>query len=131
MGYQQRYEAFLKEQNFPYQVVDQNLLFVGFQGENLEKIRILIDLPEQGNHLRLICPGILPFMKDVQGMVACNTLNQQYRFIKFFINSDHLVEAWMDLHFTPETFEQDCTNFIEQFAKLLDECYVSLEELAY
>ena len=103
-----------------------------FIGENMEKIQVLIAFSAQGeSDVQLCCPFVIPFHRKAEGVWACNQLNKEYRWIKFIINEESVVEAYMDVICHPETFETDCMGYVEQFIALLDQCYTTLEDIDY
>ena len=125
-NYKNLFMRFMDCNNIKYTDVKENVVRVVYTGDNLKTIPIYVFFDADGEGLvTLRCWEIANFKDRNKGhaLIACNTLNKQYRWVKFYLDDDGDIVAQIDAYIDEETCGSECTNLVKRMVNIIDEGY--------
>ena len=102
---------------------------VSYAGDNLKSIPVNVFFNEDGDGIvQLCCYEIAGFKGDkiANGLIACNALNQKYRWAKFYLDSDNDVRAELDACISRGTTGEECANLVRRVVSIVDKSYPTI-----
>ncbi|MBR0226296.1 MAG: YbjN domain-containing protein [Thermoguttaceae bacterium] len=120
-------KSYLLDKGVNFRDVDERRLRVGFRGENLKLIEIFIRFPEEEGHDFIItsfsigCSFTGELYND--GLELCNELNNEYRWVKFYLNDEHDVVAEFDAYIDENSCGPVVANAIRRMVSAMDKVY--------
>ena len=111
-----------------YNVLKEDVLEIVFTGSNMPRIRMVLSFDEDGKTLSIHSYSIAkPKDNDVlskaKSYAVCNTLNQKWRWFKFYLDSDDEFTASIDAIVDLYTAGEECHELILRMADILDKSY--------
>ncbi|MCD8117781.1 MAG: YbjN domain-containing protein [Oscillospiraceae bacterium] len=91
---------------FPYKQRRTSIIFSGEDGIQSQFQTVIESVPEE---------------KVMDVIVVCNSLNTQYRFVKFVVDSDNDLMNYSDAILTPETAGEECFEVLLRTLQIIDE----------
>ncbi len=125
-NYKNLFLRFMDREEVRYTEMDDHVVKVVYTGENLKTIPIFVFFDENGEPLISVkCWEITNFKDDKMagGMIACNMLNKQYRWVKFFLDDDSDVVAQIDAYVDEPTCGSECLSLVRRMVNIIDEAY--------
>lgn len=120
-------ENYLQDEGVKFQDVDKRRLRVGFRGENLKLIEIYIRFPEgDGRDVIITSYSVgCGFSGDLynDGLELCNELNNEFRWIKFYLDDEHDVVAEYDAYIDENSCGPTVANAIRRMVGIMDRVY--------
>ena len=124
-SYKNVFISYLEDEGIKY--VDQNEYFVRvpYSGENLKSIPMLVRFDKDNEpRARIICAEIANFKgKEDIGMKLCNELNNEYRWLKFYLDKDAELIAALDTYMDEYTCGFFCLDLVKRSVTIIDEVY--------
>ena len=114
------------QKGLKYRDSDRGFLTVGFSGKNTNEISIIIDFDDDGDgKAAFICFSIGKFEQEqyAKGLVACNTCNSQYRWVKFCIDDDNRIVVRSDAILDENNCGEECLEIVMRMVGIIDESY--------
>lgn len=124
-SYKRIFMSYMDQENIKY--IDQNEYFVRvpYSGENLKSIPMLVRF-DKGNEplVRILCAEIANFKsKEEIGVSLCNELNNEYRWLKFYLDKDAELIAALDTYIDENTCGFFCLDLVKRSVTIIDEVY--------
>jgi hypothetical protein len=129
--YKNLFTRFLDRNDIKYSEPKDNVVKVVYTGDNLKTIPIFVFFDADGDPLvSLKCWEIANFRdeKYASGIIACNDLNKEYRWVCFYIDDDHDVVAQIDAYVDEETCGNICTSLVKRMVNIIDDGYPKIME---
>ncbi|MBR5095030.1 MAG: YbjN domain-containing protein [Oscillospiraceae bacterium] len=124
--YKQLYLAYMDQKGIRYTDRDDRTVRVVYTGDNLKSIPVYVFFDKDGEGLvTLRCWDIakIPESKKTAAILACNELNNKYRWVKFYVDSDNDVCAQIDAYIDEETCGYECASLVNRVVNIVDEGY--------
>lgn len=128
-NYKSLFTRFLDRNEIKYTEVKENVVKVVYTGDNLKTIPIFVFFDADGDPLvSLKCWEIANFKDEklASGIIACNDLNKQYRWVCFYVDDDSDVIAQIDSYVDEETCGSVVTSLVKRMVNIIDEGYPTI-----
>ena len=91
-------KRYFDQRGLKYRESEKGFLSVTFNADNINEVTVLLDIDDENGKAELLCFSIGQFQQDkfAQGLIACNTCNAKYRWVKFYMDDDNDVCARSD-----------------------------------
>ena len=125
-NYKQLFMNYMDRKGIKYSDVKDYVVRVTYTGDNLKSIPVYVFFDSDGDPLVCLkCWDIVNFKdeKMASGIIACNELNKQYRWVKFYLDKDNDVVAQIDAYIDAETCGEECLNLVKRVVNITDEAY--------
>ena len=124
-SYKQIFMNYLDREGVRYEDRDEFVVKVTYGGKNLSSIPIYVFFDEDGDPIaELKCWDIANFKdKEAKGIIACNEVNAQYRWIRFYLDKDSDIVSDVDTYFDADTCGQVCFNLLQRITNITDKAY--------
>ena len=118
----------MDEDEIKYTEVNDTTVKVSFSGDNLKTITVYAFFEEDGTpYVQFRCWEIESFKNNEEaGLAACNALNLQFRWAKFFLDKDKDVAATLDAVLDENTVGEDCCSLMMRLVSIVDDAYPQL-----
>ena len=124
--YASEFSSYLDEQGIKYTETDQDNVFkVVYGGDNLDTIPVYVFFDEDGDpYVQFKCWNIANFNGKQEAAIAvCNSLNAEYRWVKFYIDSDNDVVASIDAMISVDSCGEECLSLVRRVVHIVDDAY--------
>ncbi len=123
--YKQIFMQQLNERRIAFSDFNDTTVRIVYTGNNLKSIPIFIAFDEDDDPIsELFCFEIANFKdKEGEGLVACNDLNQEYRWVRFYLDDDCDLAVASDGDFSPNAVCDDCLINIQRLVNAIDQAY--------
>ena len=131
--YSSEFASHLDKMGVKYTCHDNGKLFeINVRGDNLKNISVLVFfIDDDYPYVHIRCYSIANFNgKKRAGIEVCNRLNEQYRWVKFYIAeefNDDLM-ATIDAEINVDTCGAECFNMVLRIVQVVDEVYPQIEK---
>lgn len=121
---------YLTRKDIVYSVPDENRVSVSFKGDNYPIIRSVFIFGDDGRDvaIRVFTIAKVPKDKALQVLAVCSVLNAEYRWVKFYLDTDWEVTAAMDAVIDPYTTGEECYELLMQMTQIVDKSYPEIME---
>ena len=121
-------EAFTKymdKEGVKYIKQNDHVVTVVYSGNNMESIPIFVFFDEDNEPLVTFkCWSIMNFKRnEAAALVVCNTLNSEYRWVKFYLDTDKDIVASLDAMVSIQTCGEECLFLARRMVNILDNAY--------
>ena len=119
----------LSAEGIDYDDLDETTLRICCSGENAASIRILVTFGEDGRGkvaFRCLSLSRVLEAKFPSALVACNVLNEKFRWVKFYVDSDKDIVCAHDAIVNYETVGDVCMEVLQLMVSIIDEAYPHL-----
>ncbi len=126
MNYKGAFMAEMDRKGIKYTDVDENRVSVSYSGDNTNGIKVNVIFDKDGDNLvalRCWSFGKVPANKRTVVMEACNSLNNQYRWVKFYIDEDGDVCTALDAVVDISTVGAECIQLVSRMVDIYDNGY--------
>lgn len=133
-NYKQSTMAYFDQKGIKYQDVREDVLRVGYIGENIKQIEVFIIFDSEGGNDVELRTSVLASFKDdklQQGLVLCNQLNDQYRWIKFVIDDEGDLVVKMDALVDIETVGDEVWELVGRTISIVDRGYPTIMKVLW
>ena len=127
--YKGLFTRFLDRNDIKYTEMNDNVVKVVYSGDNLKTIPIFVFFDEDGDPIvSLKCWEIANFKDEklASGILACNELNKQFRWVCFYIDKDNDVLAQIVAYIDEETCGSVVTSLVRRMVYIIDEGYPTI-----
>ncbi len=103
---------------------------LGMKNTNLD---ILAVFTEDNKYAWIRCFSFAKCSKDHlgQAMIVCNALNQQFKWVKFYVDEDGEFQAEDDAIIDDETAGEEVLELVFRMAKIVDDAYPNVMKAIY
>lgn len=125
-NYKAEYLSYMDDKGIKYKEMDERRVRVSYSGDNLTTIPIHVIFDKDGDNLVAFdCWEIAKFKEDklAAGMVLCNSLNEKFRWVKFYIDSDRDLRCQADAIVDHETVGSECSELVRRMVGIIDQAY--------
>ena len=124
-SYKSMFLKYMDSVDIKYTELDEFGVGIVVAGENIDAIRVLVIFEEDGSPaLQLRSSNYVGFSgKEIRGIIACNKINNDLRWVKFCLNSDGDIVATMDTYFDGASCGEECIKLIKRFVRIIDATY--------
>lgn len=124
-NYKQLFMSHMDRVGVKYSDIDERVVRVTYTGDNLKSIPINVFFDKDGEGIvQLACWNIANFKdKFAAGVLACNNLNSEYRWVKYYLDSDTDVRCCLDAYIDEETCGEECLNLVRRMVNIIDDSY--------
>ena len=128
-NYKNLFMRHMDRNNIKYTDVRENVVRVVYTGDNLRTIPVFVFFDAEGDPLvSFKCWEIANFKNEkmAAGIIACNELNNKYRWVKFYLDDDSDVVAQIDAYVDDETCGGECLSLVRRMVHIVDGGYPTL-----
>ena len=129
MNYKGAFMSELERRGIKYTDVNENRVSISYSGDNTNEIKINVIFDKDGDNLvalRCWSFGKVPANKRSAVIEACNSLNAQYRWVKFYIDDDGDVCTSLDAVVDISTVGAECKQLVSRMVDIYDKAYPTL-----
>ena len=115
----------MDDSDIKYTDLDEFVVRVDISGENISHIPVFVFFNQDGNPIvQLKCFNILNFKgKEIKGIIACNKMNNELCWVKFYLDSDGDIIASVDAYIDDDSCGKMCINLIKRLVQITDAAY--------
>lgn len=127
--YKAAFMRYLDEKGIKYTDVDENRVRVGYNGDNIPSVQVSVIFDKDGDGLVAFRSWNLGKVKDEKFaniLLACNQLNDQFRWVKFYIDSDQDITAALDAVVDEQTVGEECFQLVIRMVSICDDAYPTI-----
>ncbi len=127
--YKQEYLRYMDANGIKYTDRDEHTVRVVYNGDNLNSIPVIVIFDEDGeNIVQFVCFEVANYEQDklANGLITCNALNQKYRWVKFYLDSDNDIRVEMDAYVSTGTVGEECANLVRRTVSIIDKAYPTI-----
>ena len=123
--YMQDFVNYMENNNIKYTEQKENVLKVVYSGDNLDTISIFVIFDDDGDPVvQYKCWDIANFKNKIEeAMTVCNELNNEYRWIKFYVDDDGDIIAAMDAFIDVDDCGEMCMYYFRRMLGIVDDAY--------
>ena len=124
-NYKQLFMNYMDREGIKYVDRDDFVVKITYSGDNLKTIPIYVFFDEDGDPLvQFKCWDIAEFKgKEAKGIITCNSVNKQYRWVKFYLDDDADVVASIDAYIDADTCGSECLSLVRRIVNITDDVY--------
>ena len=129
MNYKEAYLQAMDNEGIMYTDIDEFHVSVSYSGDNVSNIEVHLFFDQDGDGLvalRCWSFGRVPDDKRAAVLEVCNSLNFEYRWVKFYIENDGEVACAIDGVIDIDTVGQECIQLVSRMVGVFDEVYPRL-----
>ena len=115
--------AALKKEGIKYSVSDEKpSVFIKYSGDNFDSLTFSFFFDEDGESVSLKVFSIAQFTKDQlpDAYEFCNEMNNEWRWFRFYVDSDDEFTADMDAVISPSTVGAECVEILQRAVRIVD-----------
>ena len=108
---------------------DGRSITVPFTGENLKTIPINLLFDPDGEHIVLedCCDVVKVSENKVEKAYAlCNELNEKFRWVKFYVDSDRDIRVQLDAIMSEDNAGEVCREIVYRMVNIIDGAYIEI-----
>ena len=123
--YAQEFCKYMDANDIKYVEKKDHVIKVTYTGDNLDSIPVFVIFDEDNDPLvQFKCWDIANFKNNVgKAIEICNSLNAEYRWVKFYVDSDNDIIASIDAVLDINTCGSHCMTLVRRVVNIVDEAY--------
>lgn len=131
--YKKLFMQYMDENGIRYTELDEFLVKVAYNGDNLNTITVKVSFDHDGDNLAsFYCFEIINMKgKESEGYTVCNKLNNQYRWVKFYMDDDEDIICQTDAYLDTESCGEECMYFVRQMVSITDKAFVEFAKAKF
>ena len=124
-NYARYFTNYLDEQGVKYQIKSDRQILITYRGDNLDTIPINVFFEADGDPIvQMVCWEILTFKtREEQAILLANSLNSEYRWVKFYLDDDKDLVASLDTMVDENTCGRICLSLVRRMVNIIDEVF--------
>lgn len=133
-----RVKAHLEEKDVRYDYFEgtenrSEAIKIAYRGDNAESVSVIIFFDEDGGSVNVKSFSIakVPSAKMMDMYVLLNEINNEYRWVKFYIDSDDEVTVSGDAIINAETAGEECLEIAHRYIGIIDDVYPRLMKVIW
>lgn len=123
----QAFANYLNKKDIKYTTYGSNneIISIQYSGTNMSNITVLyfFSTSTRDVAIRILDIARIPEEKMELAYFSCCKLNEKYRWVKFYINSDNEMMAESDAIITPSSVGEVCYDLLQHMKSIVDESY--------
>ncbi len=124
--YKNLYMQYMDIEGIKYTNQDGERVRVSYSGDNKDSIPVYVIFDKDGEGLvTMYCWSIAKFPEEKKPLAykICNDLNDQYRWVKFYLDKDSEIAAQLDAYIYPDSCGEECANLVRRIVNIVDDTY--------
>ncbi len=118
----------LDAKNLKYDVEEgdgHTLVSISTGAENMTSIRVNLFIDDDNSHVSLCVIGFIRVKPEnfANALIACNSCNQKYRWVKFVIDDDMDINAMDDAVTNPDSAGEELFELMVRMMQVVDDSY--------
>ena len=124
-NYKQAFMDYMDANGIKYTDLREHLIKVVYNGDNLRSIPVYVVFDDDGdNFVQFRCWEVAHFKnKEAKALVACNELNNTYRWVKFYLDKDADIVVECDARVDMATCGEECLFMVRRVVNITDDAY--------
>ncbi|WP_300135196.1 YbjN domain-containing protein [uncultured Oscillibacter sp.] len=124
---------YMEKKNVRYTILRDDLVQVSFKGKNMPQIEVRFCFGDDGRDVSAHVFSIakVPDEKVGNACFACSNLNDKWRWVKFYLDSDNEVTAGLDAVIDPYTTGEECFELLIRMCDIVDEAYPDIMKMLW
>ena len=134
MDYKSQFIRTLQREGLKYTDLDEFRVKLRYTADNTNNIEIMVIFDKDGEGLvalRCWSFGKCPNGKRAALLEACNKLNTEWRWVKFYIDDDEDVSAALDAVVDIDTVGDECVQLVRRMVNIYDDAYPVLMKASW
>lgn len=123
--YAKLFTEHMDSEGIKYTVQKEHVVKVVYTGENKDDIAVFVIFDEDGDaYVQFKCWDIEKFKgKRENALAVCNSLNAEYRWVKFYIDDEDDIVASIDAMIDYTSCGKECLMLVHRVVSIVDEAY--------
>lgn len=120
------FKNFLDMRGIRYNETSDGVISIIYNTENAKSVKVLAGFDDNDqNRVTFITFAIGEFPKEqfAKALVTCNSLNNQYRWVKFYVDDDNCVTVSSDAILDDATCGEECLEYVLRMIRIVDDVY--------
>ncbi len=124
-NYKSLFTRYLDMKDIRYSEPNDNVVRIAYSGDNLKTIPVFVFIDEDGEPIfQFKCWDIANFKgKEAKGIMACNDLNNEYRWVSFSLDKDADIIASIDAFVTEDSCGEIGLALVRKVVNIVDDAY--------
>lgn len=125
-NYKEAYLRYMDANGIKYRDEEEFRVRVAYNCKNLKTIAVIVMFDRKGNNLvQFACTDIASFNGDkyAPGVVVCNSLNNKYRWVKFYLDDECDLMVGADAIVDMDTVGPVCCEIVQRMVDIIDAAY--------
>lgn len=122
-----RFCKHMDDKGIKYRTVDERCVRISYNGDNISSVVVHVIFDKDGGHTVTFRDWEICSFKDdskyAKGLIVCNAMNAQYRWVKFYLDDDRDVVAQCDAVVDEDTVGKECMELVLRLVNIVDEAY--------
>jgi len=125
LKYKQMFMAHMDSVGVRYTDHNDYIVKVSYKGDNMQSIPIYVCFDKEDKPLvSFKCWDVANFKnKEARALIACNEMNTEYRWVKFYLDSDADIVVEADAIVDDVTAGEECLQMVRRMVNITDEAY--------
>ena len=124
------FKRFMDREGVRYNDENDNI-FITYDVENAGSVTVMVSFDDSGHVNFLSLPVMeLTQSKFAAALVACNALNNQYRWVRFYLK-DNDICADADAVVDEDTCGRECMEYVLRMVDIIDKAYPQLMKVKW
>lgn len=118
--------AYLDKEGIKYAEMEKGAIRITFGGDNMDSIRQYLFFDEDGEPILQARSWEVAKFKESKRAAAidlCNTLNREYRWVRFTLDDDGDINVVADCYMTKESAGPITYNIVSRMVNIIDDVY--------
>ncbi|MBE7036709.1 MAG: YbjN domain-containing protein [Ruminococcaceae bacterium] len=133
-----RFKSFLENKSIRYDYYEptekrNEAVKVTYKGDNADKVSVIFFFDKDGKSVNVKSFSIakIPSNKLMDMYVALNELNCEYRWVKFYVDSDNEVTVSGDAIINADSVGAECHELLVRYVDIIDKVYPRLMKVLW
>lgn len=125
-NYKAAFMKYLDNHGVKYDDQNETIVSLSYKAENMDSVRVYVGFDSDGENLVTFKSYSIGHVKDDKlsaALVACNAMNAQFRWIKFYIDDDQDIACQCDALVDMESVGSECLQLVERMVGIMDDAY--------
>ncbi len=111
-----------------------DVISIIYDTDNAKSVEVLVGFDDDDKNLVTIVSfaiGEFPQDKFGEVLVTCNALNNEYRWMKFYVNDNNCITVSSDAILDEKTCGEECMEYVLRMIRIIDTVYPQFMKLRW
>ena len=130
--YASLFKVFLDQKGIRYKETQGGTIYITVKAEKAGQATIFIDFDSNGgNEVSIVSFDLGKYSKNqyVEALFTCNSLNQKYRWVRFFITDGNDITVSSDAILDERSFCDECFEYVRRMINIIEEVYPVFDDV--
>ena len=130
--YASLFKVFLDQKGIRYNETQGGTIYITVKAEKAGQATIFIDFDSNGgNEVSIVSFALGKYSKNqnVKALLTCNSLNQKYRWVRFFITDGNDITVSSDAILDERSFCDECFEYVRLMINIIEEVYPVFDDV--